>query len=306
MTKYHVNPDTGRPNICRAKIKCDFGENTPHFSSKEAAREGYEKQMAEETISDSFSKSPKLPTKNPLDAKIAAAEAEAVKWERAAARGHDTSRGAQALRDRASSARRAADNLKASAKGSDVESSSQANDAKKPLANKKQSPAPKSGLPRLDPTEKSTFIRPAAKKPRLIVPGVPPVSTSAELNEEEGFLREEGLRGFTVKELLRSRDIGPREIMAAETASNGYRLEAKIPSGHEIAVSTDLARKAFGLPPREKTGSDDTPRRAAEIELGDASAGRFGLLSPEQSIAARNRFRAAQIKMMEIMEKEAE
>lgn len=39
--KYHINPDTGRVNICRAEIKCDFsdanGAEPPHFGSKRDA-----------------------------------------------------------------------------------------------------------------------------------------------------------------------------------------------------------------------------------------------------------------------------
>ena len=37
--KYHINPETGRPNICRAKIKCDFDMRAEeHFSTKEQAQ----------------------------------------------------------------------------------------------------------------------------------------------------------------------------------------------------------------------------------------------------------------------------
>lgn len=50
MTKYHVNPETGRVNICRAKKMCDFavdGVEPPHYNSKEDAKAGSE-QMLEE------------------------------------------------------------------------------------------------------------------------------------------------------------------------------------------------------------------------------------------------------------------
>lgn len=48
MPKYHINPETGRPNICRAKegncrYRDDSGEQLPHFPSKTEAREHYEK-----------------------------------------------------------------------------------------------------------------------------------------------------------------------------------------------------------------------------------------------------------------------
>jgi len=48
MTRYHVNPETGNPNICRAKIRCDFavdGQEPPHFDTKEAAKKHAESEM---------------------------------------------------------------------------------------------------------------------------------------------------------------------------------------------------------------------------------------------------------------------
>lgn len=51
MTKYHVNPETGRANICHGDIRgCQFGDNMPHYDSKDAARAGYEDEMASDTI----------------------------------------------------------------------------------------------------------------------------------------------------------------------------------------------------------------------------------------------------------------
>lgn len=43
MARYHINPETGRPNICRAKTPdaCKYakdGESVPHYDSKEEAR----------------------------------------------------------------------------------------------------------------------------------------------------------------------------------------------------------------------------------------------------------------------------
>lgn len=41
--RYHLNPTTGNPNICRAALgKCPFGAEAPHYGSKEEARRGYE------------------------------------------------------------------------------------------------------------------------------------------------------------------------------------------------------------------------------------------------------------------------
>lgn len=47
MPKYHVSPETGRPNICRAQKQCPLktedGKPAPHYNSKEEARAGVEK-----------------------------------------------------------------------------------------------------------------------------------------------------------------------------------------------------------------------------------------------------------------------
>jgi hypothetical protein len=43
MTRYHINPRTGNPGICRAHVACPYGDlEKDHFDSKEAAREAYE------------------------------------------------------------------------------------------------------------------------------------------------------------------------------------------------------------------------------------------------------------------------
>ena len=49
--RYHVNPETNRPNICRAKIRCDFavdGQEPPHFDNKADAKVYAEKNLTEE------------------------------------------------------------------------------------------------------------------------------------------------------------------------------------------------------------------------------------------------------------------
>jgi hypothetical protein len=46
MSKYHINPRTGNPGICRAIKVCPFGDlEKAHYSSKEEAREAYETEM---------------------------------------------------------------------------------------------------------------------------------------------------------------------------------------------------------------------------------------------------------------------
>lgn len=49
--KYHISPETGRPNLCNAKIACRFGlTQDKHYDSKEEARAGYEEQMKALTV----------------------------------------------------------------------------------------------------------------------------------------------------------------------------------------------------------------------------------------------------------------
>ena len=43
MAKYHINPKTGNPGVCRAVNSCPFGDlNSDHYPSAEAARSAYE------------------------------------------------------------------------------------------------------------------------------------------------------------------------------------------------------------------------------------------------------------------------
>lgn len=42
---YHVNPETGNPNVCRAKKRCPFGGETAHWTSAAEARTAYERQV---------------------------------------------------------------------------------------------------------------------------------------------------------------------------------------------------------------------------------------------------------------------
>jgi len=48
MKRYHVNPKTGNPNICQAKIGfCPFGADEPHYLSKDEARKATENKYNE-------------------------------------------------------------------------------------------------------------------------------------------------------------------------------------------------------------------------------------------------------------------
>lgn len=61
-TLYHINPETGKPNICRAtgkrgcKYKAENGAEPPHYATEQDAREAYEKQRHGEAIPSPASK----------------------------------------------------------------------------------------------------------------------------------------------------------------------------------------------------------------------------------------------------------
>lgn len=52
MSKYHINPETGNPNLCRAKVKCRFGLENEHYKTKEDAREAYELKSNESFVEE--------------------------------------------------------------------------------------------------------------------------------------------------------------------------------------------------------------------------------------------------------------
>ena len=58
MAKYHINPTTGEPSICRARVRCPFGDlETGHYSSAEAARVAYEQMQKDEASAAGWSRS---------------------------------------------------------------------------------------------------------------------------------------------------------------------------------------------------------------------------------------------------------
>ena len=66
MAKYHINPATGRPNICGASAgKCPFGDKKHHYGSKAEARAAYEASMAEATLPQPATKDSELPAIHP-------------------------------------------------------------------------------------------------------------------------------------------------------------------------------------------------------------------------------------------------
>lgn len=50
--KFHINPQTGNPGVCRAKYSCRFGGSEEHFDSKVEAREDYEMRMSAPEINE--------------------------------------------------------------------------------------------------------------------------------------------------------------------------------------------------------------------------------------------------------------
>lgn len=70
MAKYHINPKTGRPNLCDPKVTgvCKYaedGKNPEHYDSKDEAKIAYEKQGNKEFGATATMKKPK--TKNNPD-----------------------------------------------------------------------------------------------------------------------------------------------------------------------------------------------------------------------------------------------
>lgn len=150
---------------------------------------------------------------------------------------------------------------------------------------------------------KKTSAKPeaAVKTPKElpIVPGVPPLMSAYEIKQETQELVNEvqewgpELFNFTVKRLLEDRGITLKDITAAER-SGEYSVMAKVPSYYEVNVSTDVARAELGLPPRERTGIDETPLRKAQVEWDNAYAGTFGSFrTTEEYNAAREKEKKA-------------
>lgn len=50
--KYHINPETGRANVCKAHTRsCPVGGSEDHFDSPDKARAAYEHRMKPESAS---------------------------------------------------------------------------------------------------------------------------------------------------------------------------------------------------------------------------------------------------------------
>jgi LmbE family N-acetylglucosaminyl deacetylase len=88
VTKYHINPETGNPNVCAAKVKCKLtsenGVTPPHYETKEAAIKAMEALTNKKTKpkSDSSKAAPKKPVtpknEKPAEAETASSAVEKV------------------------------------------------------------------------------------------------------------------------------------------------------------------------------------------------------------------------------------
>lgn len=354
MARYHINPETGRPNQCTAKVKCRFGADTQHFDSKESARAGYEKQMEGQAVSGSLKKSAQTPNpaKKPLyDAKVVAvANKEIEKLSNGAVSIHLASEYLgndspelivmfNAEHDMVLVVEEEdGQKVAYSAYGIDprpnrwpvsqfvtasrIDEMAMENEEYHP-ERWRQEPSPQGEkIARLinavvarpidapispkvaeKAPAKTAPAAPAARKPLAVIPGVPPVLNKQELDYEQGEL-EEDLHGYTVKELLQTRDIDLAEIEKAERDGD-YSVTAKVPSYYELAISTDLARRELGYPPRSKTGVDESPLRLAELAKNDAYSKTFGVFhSTEESMTANKKYRDARDEYYRVLEEE--
>lgn len=72
MSKYHISPTTGRPNICRASVRaCPISSADGHYDSADEARAAYETSMEAQTFK-SVSKGKESKTVDPRIAEIQA------------------------------------------------------------------------------------------------------------------------------------------------------------------------------------------------------------------------------------------
>ena len=353
MARYHINPETGRPNQCTAKVQCRFGSDTQHFDSKEAARSGYEKQMEGQTVSGGLKKTSEAPAKKPLfDPKVVeVANKEIEKLSNFAVSiqlasdflGDDSPELIIAFNAEhdLNIVIEEEDGQKVAYSGygfdprasrwpvsqfvtaSRIDEMAMENENYHPEA-WRQEPSPQgekiarlinavvarpidapiaSKVATEKAPAKTTPAVPAAPAPLAVIPGVPPVANKQELDYEQGELQDE-LYGYTVKGLLRTRNVDLVEIEKAERDGD-YSVTAKVPSYYEVAISTDLARRELGWPPRKKTGIDESPLRLAELAKNDAYSKTFGIFhSTEESMAARNNYKAAKDAFDKLREEE--
>lgn len=338
MAKYHINPETGRPNQCTAKVQCRFGSEVQHFDSKESARAGYEKQMEGQTVSDSLKKNSKT-TAAPAGfsyTEVAAASEEIEKLSNYAVSlrmsnfsdedgsellvvfnaEHDlcmvieqTDKGENlAYVAYGPDHRKAREPLSKVLTAGGIDRLAMENDDY-PHSVWEDGPSPASqqiikiindvvsknsaaATPAPVTSPQQVKAAPVAPAKLAVIPGVRPVMTNQEMDEEAGELHDE-LYGYSVRELLKARYIDLQDIQEEERSGN-YAVTAKVPSYYEVSISTDLARRELGLPARPKTGIDEDPFRIAEIKKNEAYSKTFGYFpTTEASMTANSKYKAA-------------
>lgn len=350
MAQYHINPETGRPNQCTAKVRCRFGTGTQHFDSKEAARAGYEKQMQGQTVSGSLKKTSKAPVA-PTGfsyTEIAAASEEVEKLSNYAVslRMSDWSEndGSEMLvmfnaehdlcmvieqTDKDENLayvgygpdhRKAREPLSKVLTASRIDQLAMENedyphnawdDGPSPAGQQivkiindvvaKNSAAVAPAPAAAKPAVKAAPAAAPAPAKLAVIPGVPPLMTNQEMDEEVGELQDE-LYGYSVRELLKARYIDIQDIQEEERSGN-YAVTAKVPSYYEVTISTDLARRELGLPARQKSGIDEDELRLAEIKKKLAYSQTFGYFPTTQaSMAANSKYKTAKEEFDKIRE----
>ena len=80
--KYHINPTTGNPGICRATKFCPFGSEADHFGSKEEARAAYESMLASRVAKPKSKKSLKAQEQELVAARRAISDQISQAWQR--------------------------------------------------------------------------------------------------------------------------------------------------------------------------------------------------------------------------------
>lgn len=347
MARYHINPETGRPNQCTAKVQCRFGSEAQHFDSKESARAGYEKQMEGQTVSGSLKKTSKTPVA-PTGfsyTEVAAASEEVEKLSNYAVSlrmsNFSDEDGSELLvvfnaehdlcmvieqTDKGENVgyvaygpdhRKAREPLSKILTGSHIDHLAKENDdfpydhidggpspAGQQIAKiindvvERNSAAATPAPAAVVPPVKAAPVAPAKL---AVIPGVRPVMTNQEMDEEAGELQDE-LYGYSVRDLLKARYIDITDIQEEERSGN-YAVTAKVPSYYEVTISTDLARRELGLPARPKTGIDEDPLRVAEVKKKEAYSKTFGYFpTTEASMAARKNYNAAKEEFDKIRE----
>lgn len=283
MTRYHINPETLRPNKCDAKIQCKWA-GSPHYDSKDAARKDVENTMRGEEVPTPVSRSENA-SEASLNAAVTAlqeAGVSAPQTQNLVGVSYLTKKEmimAQELTEMAESSKngKISDGLLSKASGYHF--------AKELLTGKERLMLQDMEILTNRQSEAEERARAAYKKV-LVVP------TKIELDEEFHGVEPE-FYGYGVAELLADRGFDHPEIAAME--QRGFHsVTLKVPGYYEVAISTDLARRELGMPTRTPTAKDASPLRQAEITMLEARRNSTGMFESQAAAkAAENAYREA-------------